>query len=334
MHDANYKKVFSFPRMVEDLLRALVTGEWLAEADFTTLTKLSGEYVSDDLRRRHGDTVWQVRLGESRLHVLVLLEFQSRDDPDMALRVLEYTALLYRELARNKALGRDGLRPPVLPVVLYNGEARWRAALEVRELISAVGGSLSPYQPSQRYVLLDERHVEADDLPRRNLLAAVVGLEQSRSTSDLMRVVEALQERLSDPRDEGLRRAFAEWVRRLEQRLAPAGEEELPAARTLEEVRMTLEERVSQWPAQWLEQGRVQGLKQGIEQGIEQGLEHERALLCRMAESRFGAAVSERLAAVLSGIPSQDRLAEIGDWLVCCETGEDFLARIAPAGND
>ncbi len=87
VHDENYKKLFAFPRMVEDLLRALVTGDWLDEADFSTLRKLSAEYVSDELRRRYGDTVWQVRLGDGWLHVLVLLEFRSRDDPDMALRM-------------------------------------------------------------------------------------------------------------------------------------------------------------------------------------------------------------------------------------------------------
>ena len=326
VHDENYKRLFSFPRMVEDLLRILVTGEWIDEADFATLTKLSAEYVSDDLRRRHGDTVWRLRLGDGWLHVLVLLEFQSRDEPDMALRILEYTVLLYHELRRNESLAPDGRRPPVLPVVLYNGEARWKAALEVRELISPVGPSLSPYQPSQRYLLLDERHVEADDWSHRNLMTAVVALEKSRSAADLVRVVEALQYQLGAPRDHELQRAFVEWVRRLARRLAPAGQEELPPARTLEEVRMTLEERVAQWPKEWL--------RQGVEQGLEQGLEHERALLGRMAASRFGADTSDALSKGLARISDPDRLGDIGELLVRCDTGEEFLARAIPSPDE
>ena len=153
-------------------------------------------------------------------------------------------------------------------------------------------------------------------------MTAVVGLEQSRSSVDLIRVVDALQAWLSDPRDRELSRAFAQWVRRLERRLAPAGEEELPSAPTLEDVRMTLEERVSQWPVQWFEEGR--------EQGLEQGIEHERALLCRQAASRFGADTSAPLSAALAGIADPDRLADIGDWLVRCDTGEEFLARVLP----
>ena len=38
-------------------MRSLVPGDWLDEIDFSTLEKLSAEYVGDDLRKRRGDTV-------------------------------------------------------------------------------------------------------------------------------------------------------------------------------------------------------------------------------------------------------------------------------------
>ena len=167
MQDPNYKRIFSFPRMVEDLLRGFLPGQWLAELDFSTLDKLPAEYVSDELLRRHGDCVWRVRRRGEWLYLLVLLEFQSADEPRMALRILTYTSLLYQELVRNDALDAGGRLPAVLPVVLYNGEARWRAAVEVGELIAPVGPELAPYQPSQRYHVVDERHVGAEDLPGR-----------------------------------------------------------------------------------------------------------------------------------------------------------------------
>ena len=91
----------------------------------------------------------------------------------------------------------------------------------------------------------------------------------------------------------------------------------------LDEVYESLVERASHWPDEWIEKGR--------EQGLEQGLEHERALLCRQAESRFGAGTSEQLSVALGEVRDQNRLADIGDWLVRCDTGEEFLARAFPS---
>ena len=214
-------------------------------------------------------------------------------------------------------------------------------AVEVGELIAPVGPELAPYQPSQCYLVVDERHVGAEDLPGRNLMAAVLGLEQSGGPGDLVRVVGLLVEWLRDPQDGELKRAFADWVRQMAEGFVP-GDAALPAVWTLEGVRMTLVERVAEWPKQWLQEGREQwlqegreqGIREGIEQGIEQGLEHERALLCRLAASRFGAETAERLSGVLAGIADPESLAEVGEWLVRCETGSEFLARVDPAADE
>ena len=361
MQDPNYKRIFSFPRMVEDLLRGLLSGDLLDELDFSTLKKLPTEYVSDELLKRHGDCVWRLRRRGEWLYLLVLLEFQSTDEPRMALRILTYTSLLYQELVRNDALDAGGRLPAVLPVVLYNGDARWRAAMEVGELIAPVGPWLEPYQPSQRYVVVDERHVGAEDLPGRNLMRAVLGLEQSRTPEDVMGVAGLLAQWLRDPRDDGLKRAFTDWVWRLAGQFEP-GDAESPAVRTLEGMRMTLEERLAEWPKQWLQQGREQGMREAVEQleraganlppedanmtleerlaewpkqwlqqGIEQGLAHERALLRRQVAARFGVETAERLSGVLARIADPEALAEVGEWLVRCETGSEFLARVDPA---
>ena len=142
-----------------------------------------------------------------------------------------------------------------------------------------------------------------------------------------------LREWLRSPADDELRRAFIDWIRRIAERLMPGGDH-LAAEMTLEDVRMTLVERVSEWPKQWVREGREQGMREGIERGIEQGRAEERALLCRQAASRFGADTAERLSGVLAGIADPERLAEVGEWLVRCETGEEFLVRAESSRGD
>ena len=69
MHDENYERIFAFPRVIEDLLRAFVPGDWLQEVNFATLDKLSTEYISDELLKRHGDNVWRMRLRKNWLYL-------------------------------------------------------------------------------------------------------------------------------------------------------------------------------------------------------------------------------------------------------------------------
>ena len=140
------------------------------------------------------------------------------------------------------------------------------------------------------------------------------------------RLVEWLRD-LDD--DDELKRAFTDWVWRLAGHFTP-GDAQPAAVRTLEGVGMTLEERVAEWPKQWFREGH----EQGVREGIEQGLEHERALLRRLAVSRFGAGIAERVSGVLAGIADPEGLAEVGEWLVRCETGDEFLARVDPAADE
>ena len=136
-----------------------------------------------------------------------------------------------------------------------------------------------------------------------------------------------------------LKAAFAEWIWVLAERINP--DRPLPAppppGLTLEEMRMTLAERVSRWPERWvregieqgiergIEQGIERGIEQGIEQGVERGLDRQRTLLRRQAEARFGAATAERLFAGLQREDDQDRLNRIGMAIVSCETGDELL---------
>ena len=214
--------------------------------------------------------------------------------------------------------------PALLPVVLYNGTRPWTAAAEMRALITPVGRWLARYQPAQRYYLLDLQRVAAEDLPYRNLLRAVARLEQSRSPQDVVRAVSALQRWLPPRGAEELRRGFVDWLHQIAERLAPPGAM-VPAIRTLEEASMSLVERVAEWPKQWLREGREQGLTQGVDQ--------QRALLCRLAEARFDADTGARLADLLAPIADPERLAEVGEWLVRCDTAAKFLARLDPASR-
>ncbi len=324
MHDAAYKDLFSHPRMVKDLLRGFAAPEWSDEIDFSTLEKLPAEYVSDDLRQRHGDVVWRVQFHKKTwLYLLVMIEFQSTVDPYMAVRTLVYTGLLYQDLIRRGALDDDGRLPPVLPVVLYNGRPRWTAPVEMADLIAPAEEALAGFQPSQRYFLLDEGRWGEDDLPRRNLVSALVALENSGSAESLSQALAALSDWLRSPEDDELRRAFVGWVRWMAPRRY--GEVAPPVAQAMEGGGAMLAERMKEWTEEWLREGR--------EQGIERGRAEERALLCRQAARKFDAETAERLSGLLDRLTDPEHLAEAGDSIIECGTGAELLARAERIGH-
>ncbi len=292
-HDNAYKFLFSHARMVEDLLKGFVREEWVDHLDFSTLEKVNGSYVSDDLRGREDDVIWRVRWGRDWLYVYLLLEFQSSVDQWMAVRIMTYVGLLYQDLIRSGQVSSGDRLPPVLPVVLYNGESTWTAATDVSLLVQDIPGGLGRYRPHLRYLLLAERDFcDADLQSLNNLVAALFRLENSRNPEQLLQVVTSLLQWLGAPGQGSLRRAFTVWFSRV---LFPAHFEEnaQPVLEELDEVQTMLAERVKEWNRQSMENGLRKGIKKGLQQGLQKGLQQgqrrsARRILVRLMEKKFG----------------------------------------------
>ena len=332
LHDLAFKRWFDHKRMVEDLLRGFAPPGVAARLDFASLEQMPADYVDDDLRASRGDALWRVRYrppdgGREWLYLLVLLEFQSTVDPFMAARVLAYTAQTYVKLVRAEAVRPGERLPPVLPVVIYNGRTRWSAAEDMDGLVAAAGGALAPFQPRQRYLLLDEHALRVEDLPEGNAVSAQIALERG-SRSDMAPALRDLDRLLAGPEHESLRRAFAEWVRRTVERSRAATENPGLAGtlRMLEEAGDL--GAMGSLLAESIDAHYDALMARAKKEGLERGMERERALLARQAARKFGAATAARLAALLEGVSDPARLEEVGESVIDCADGADLLARL------
>ena len=334
-HDAAYKAMYSHPRVIRDLLRACasepgrgIRPATLAALDLDSLCRLPAEWVGEDFRRRYGDQVWCVRWRRSGRRadaapesVLLVLEFQSREEPGMALRILGYTLELYRDLSARGVARRAGPYPPVLPIVVHNGASPWTAPVRVSDLIALppasdrAGGELPGLQPAQAFRVLDFATCRPDDWGAGNVVALQIGFERARGVEDLVPLLRALLA----VEDDGLRRTMYRWVRLLRDRLGfdlPLLEE-LEAMGSLDEFRSGLEERARGWTERWFADGRDEGLAQG-----------QRALLERQAALKFGTATAERLVPLLARVTAPATFTEIGEWLLACGTGDELVSRV------
>ena len=159
------------------------------------------------------------------------------------------------------------------------------------------------------------------------LTKAMALLEQSNTQEEMFEQLAHLAQLMSRPGREELRLAFADWVRVLwGQRQNPDNPLPPPPELSLEETKMTLQERVARWSEPWIEQGKQQGIELGKEQGIELGKrEHGREQVRRLAEERFGTPTAERLSALLRREDDLQRLDALAVAVVRCETGDELL---------
>ena len=322
-HDAAYKAMYRHPQAIRDLCRYLVPPhgplgpETLAALDLCTVEKLPAEWVTADFRRRHGDQVWRIRWREAGegvgagAWVLLLLEFQSRADTDMALRVLGYVVELYRDLEAQGVVPPGTRRPPVLPVVIHNGESPWGAPVEVADLIALpevpaqVRRDLRALQPSQRLHVVDFPRHRQEDLVPGNVVSLQMGFEHA-GPSDYGRLLPAVGEL----KDAGLRRTVYEWAVRRARR----------DGLVLEEVDME-----GTYFRSRIGENMRRATRTWFAEGVEEG---QRVLLGRQVAMKFGEEASARVEPLLARIAAPGLLAEVGEGLLVCATETELVARV------
>lgn len=98
--DHPYKRLFSHPEMIADLIRGFLDPKLASGCDLSTLERCNGSYVTDDLREREDDIIWRLAYGDRTLILYLLIEFQSKPDYSMPIRIMSYMALLWQDLIR------------------------------------------------------------------------------------------------------------------------------------------------------------------------------------------------------------------------------------------
>ena len=282
-HDSSYKFLFSNPELVRDLVMGFIPDEWLQSLDYSTLEKIPSSYVSDDFKQREDDVVWRVKVGEDWVYLYLLIEFQSSVDKYMALRMMVYIGLLYQDLIKRAETLADGRLPPILPIVLYNGNQKWTATTNIADLIPEVSGMMSQFKPSMQYLLIDENNYTDTELASlNNLVAAVFRLEHASSPSAVSDLVKLLIDWLQDRPD--LRKMFAQWLRATLMRKPEYGIV-MPQVDDLQEIRVMLADKLEVWAKAYIAEGEIKGKQVGKQEGRQEG---EALALQKLLAKRFG----------------------------------------------
>ena len=306
-HDSSLRLLFSDPRTVKDFFVGFVDSEIGQLLDWSTLKPAAARHTNEDLKQSENDMIWEVQiLGATGPPVYIMLEFQSRPDWTMALRMFNYVGQFCGKLAKQETVSRRRKLPRVLPIVLYNGEGEWTTAIGMADLVE---GGLSGWEeqcPQMGYVLVDVFRSAALDRSQRNLADAIFRLHRAGAL-EAPGEMRWLKQWLGGEEWASLRRELMEWIIKvlLPWRLPGMSVRDLGDLRDLDR----LEAAMTTWSEQWKAEGRV-------------------GMLVSMARQRFGEAAASTIATLLGPVTSETVLEEVGSYLLTCENGDALIAKI------
>lgn len=268
-HDRFFRGSFGEPAFVEDFLVSNVDRSITTALDLSTLRRVEGSFIDQDLRESRSDLLFEVTARDGRLAAFYLLfEHKSRPDPLTAFQILRYRVRINeRRLREGRALAF------VLPLVIYHGTRPWNAATDVSDLVSVPDGMdvwsmRSPYLLYDLSGVADDtirgaaltqasllllKYIDREELPERlpKILTLIASLMSEPRGLECLRLVLNYVAAGSDRVDrETLRRTFIETI--------PSDTKTTPMPTIAEE---------------WMAEGHQKGLEKGLEQGLEQGLE-------------------------------------------------------------
>jgi hypothetical protein len=283
---------------------------WVERIDLDSGERVNASFVSPRHENRESDVIWKFRRkdGAEPVYVYVLLEFQSRPDPSMPVRLMGYESLFYQSLISSQPSAGWRKLPLIIPVVVYNGWEPWNVATDLGSLIGDLDPSAEIYRPQLRYRLVDEAAYPREDLAELNSpVADLFRIEKSRDWWEVRASVQRLRQGIP-PAESSLRQAFETWLQKVILPRFGLTQEEISATLTLEELETMLAESIDRWNREIREEGRQEG---------------EALLVLRQLRLKFGSLLPEIEDRVRSA--DADRLLDWGERVLTAETLQDVF---------
>ena len=342
-HDAFFRQAFGSPKHVVGLLRLVLPKhlQALLDLDPARIRVLDPTHVDVELRGTISDLVVEVpRLssaGDSDRApaiFILALEHQRQDERFIVVRQLGYTVRIWERWLRAHP-GATHL-PPVIPVVIHNGDTPWRSPTSLHALLDLPDVPLDPslraLLPSMEVVLVD---LASPDLARAVLRAHARAYDADTVSETLLEILQGATRADADA-------LLDDWASRLRPlHDEPAGWSTLVAALCYlaqvsgipkphlaaaanalpEPTKETFMTAAQEWFLEGKQEGRTEGREDGREEGARAALA---STLSKLARLRFRDIPPESAARIDSASK-----VDLERWLerfVTAETLDDLFA--------
>ncbi|THB62626.1 MAG: hypothetical protein D6B26_07310, partial [Spirochaetaceae bacterium] len=201
--------------MVRQLIESFVDPALASQIDFDDFQPLiEKSYIAQNMRDFADDLLVRVRLKDQPkqpAYIYLMIEFQSKPDRFMSLRLLNYITLFYLDYLKENPKAR--MLPPVFPLVLYNGKARWNSPDSLRDIIES-NDFCRQFTPDFRYLTIEERKYPTGKLLQVGNAVATVFMLENSTANDFDRLADQLGEMLKNESAHTIA-LLAQWMRHL-----------------------------------------------------------------------------------------------------------------------
>ena len=217
-HDVGYKHIFSHKGTFLELLRSFAKKEWTNLIKEEDLILVDKSYILSDFEEEESDILYKVNVNEEEVIFYVLLEFQSKVDFQMPMRLLFYMTEVWRDVLKNtdkSEVKRKSFKlPAIVPIVLYNGKNKWTAKTSFREILSGYE-LFEDNILNFNYMLFDINRYSDEELYNvSNLVSAVFLLDQEMDEDELLRRLRKLIYVLKKISPEQFN-VFKQWLKKI-----------------------------------------------------------------------------------------------------------------------
>lgn len=160
--DSSSKLIFEDNTLCAQFLRGYTNIPQLQNVQPEDIEDVSERYVHMFTEERNSDVVKKVKLhnDEMPFYLISLIEHKSEVDYNVVMQILRYMAFIWEDYEKTQNKEKDGISrtegfryPPILPIVFYDGDKEWTAALRLKERIY-LSDIFAEYIPDYRCMLI------------------------------------------------------------------------------------------------------------------------------------------------------------------------------------
>jgi predicted transposase/invertase (TIGR01784 family) len=325
-----FHKVFRNPDNTKYFLQQYLSPDIQRSVDLDSLRLENVSYVDDNLRKHFADLVFSLMLkGEEfpSARVYLLFEHKSAPAPLVGMQILRYMALQWKELYDQQLI--VGKLPPILPIVIYQGQDNWKPRISFHELVEMPSDSFKAYIPDFAFAFFSVRGLDAQKVQENVIIRFYVEMIKSLDSPQIKEMLPRLVQGFVQALGSHTATEYIEiFFKSLTKASGVLVHEDFQKALSYlpeggEKIMDTLAD-------QWMEQGKNEGRTEGIVLGK---LENSREMLLEAISEKFGT-ISADLVRRINSVESHETLMMLFKQTFRMDSLEKFKEQVHRATDN